>query len=88
MRRARAIERGLSELASRQDGSLERELKKLSLTGTRGPNPIDAPEPSADAINLAYTFAGLSLPPLRRAIEANGGRHEQGAGTYGWSPRR
>ena len=80
MWRARAIERGLGELAGRQDGSLERELKKLGLTGTRGLNPPDAPEPSADAINLAYTFAGLSLRPLRRAMAANGGRYEAGGG--------
>jgi hypothetical protein len=68
------MERVFHELASRQDGSLERELRKRQLLGTRGPNVVNIPAPPGDAIDLAYVLARLSIPPLRIAIEKHGGR--------------
>jgi hypothetical protein len=61
-------------LARRNDGSLDLQLAKLGLLAPNGPNAVDAPAPSQDAIDLAYWLAGLSLAPLRDAIEAKGGR--------------
>jgi hypothetical protein len=62
------------ELARRRDNSLDRELEKLKFLGAGGPNALDAPTPSDDAIDLAYAFARLSIPPLRAAILEGGGR--------------
>ena len=54
---ATALEGAFGELASRRDGSLERELAKRGLLDPRGPNPLDVPALSEVAIDLAYALA-------------------------------
>jgi hypothetical protein len=69
---ASTMEAAFGEFERRRAGSLERELRKPGRM--RGPNPLNAPTPSGEAVDLAYVFARLSIPPLRAAIEESGGR--------------
>jgi hypothetical protein len=71
---ASSLEIAFGELARRPDDALQRESEKLGLLVANGPEAIDAPTPSPEAVEIAYTLAGLSLPPLREAIEAHAGR--------------
>lgn len=71
---AEDLEALFTRLAILEERLLRQALDELRLLDPSGPNPTGARAPSTEAVDLAYSFARLSLRPLAEAIEAGGGQ--------------
>jgi hypothetical protein len=79
---AKALTEEFADRASRSDHSLQQDMKMLGLLARVGPNPVDAPAPSREAIDLSYSHARLSLGPLRKAITSRPGQLKAFGGDF------